>query len=83
MSGRSDGGQRVFFFSRVSCSRHKTKGAASRVYGSVPLSVCSVWPPRSSGEHGPPMDQTVVLCTLVAFLLYYNTLGADFAYDDR
>ena len=55
----------------------------SRVYGSVPLSVCSVWPPRSSGEHGPPMDQTVVLCTLVAFLLYYNTLGADFAYDDR
>ena len=43
----------------------------------------SVRPPRSSGEHGPPMDQTVVLCTLVAFLLYYNTLQADFAYDDR
>ncbi len=44
----------------------------------------SVWPPRSSSEHGPPlMDQTVVLCTLAAFLLYYNTLHADFAYDDR
>ena len=44
----------------------------------------SVWPPCSSGEHGPPlMDQTVVLCTLAAFLLYYNTLHADFAYDDR
>lgn len=44
----------------------------------------SVWPPRSSGEHGPPlMDQTVVLCTLAAFILYYNTLQADFAYDDR
>uniref|UniRef100_A0A0P6DC12 dolichyl-phosphate-mannose--protein mannosyltransferase n=1 Tax=Daphnia magna TaxID=35525 RepID=A0A0P6DC12_9CRUS len=28
------------------------------------------------------MDQTVVLCTLAAFLLYYNTLHADFAYDD-
>lgn len=44
----------------------------------------SVRPPRSNSEHGPPlMDQTVVLCTLAAFLLYYNTLHADFAYDDR
>ena len=53
--------------------------------GLAAWSVCgSVWPPRSSDEYGPPlMDQTVVLCTLVAFLLYYNTLYADFAYDDR
>lgn len=56
------------------------------VWSRVPAGVAfgSVRLARSNSEHGPPlMDQTVVLCTLAAFLLYYNTLRADFAYDDR
>ena len=51
----------------------------------VMSATASVWPLRSSGdEHGPRMDQTVVLSAiLLAFFLYFNTLKADFAYDDR
>ena len=51
----------------------------------VMRAAASVWPLRSSGdEHGPRMDHTVVLSAIfLAFLLYFNTLKADFAYDDR
>jgi hypothetical protein len=43
----------------------------------------SVWLP-ATGVNGPMMtDLAVVICPLMAFLLYYNTLQAGFVYDDK
>lgn len=33
--------------------------------------------------HGAPMEPVLITSCVAAFLLYFNTLDAEFAYDDR
>ena len=46
-----------------------------------PAAASAVRPPLAGGW--PPMAPLAVASSVLAFLLFYNTLDADFAYDDR
>ena len=75
----------IFRLAEAEEEEEEEEEEAEEVIRQVMSATASVWPPRSSGdEHGPRMDHTVVLSAIfLAFLLYFNTLKADFAYDDR
>lgn len=59
----------------AACRRRRELAAARAGRGSV------VRP--SYGEGWAPMAPIVVCSAVLAFVLFYNTLDADFAYDDR
>lgn len=67
-------------------------GVAARQPASQPASQWASLPREPFSErrcwlahvgHGAPMEPVLITSCVAAFLLYFNTLDAEFAYDDR